>query len=319
MQVFLSTLSQMGYLFSLILIGYVLVRAKILPDSAAGILSKLEAWLFVPALSFASFSQNFRVATLRPAATILLFSLSVMALVLPLAFLLARLLTKDPYRRNLYTYGLLFANFGFAGNSIIQALHPEIFHLYLTYTIVLNVLIYGWAMPVFLIGDGHEDHSVKARLKSFVNPIFIAMLAGIVFGLLEIPLPAFAQKMVTDCGSCMSPVAMLLTGMTVARYDLKKILSVKSVYALSALRLLGIPLLFLGLFTLLRTFFPALPSHLFILAVCALSMPLGLNSLVIPAAYGKDTSVGAGMALISHVLSVGTIPLVFALMDLLLL
>ena len=41
-------------------------------------------------------------------------------------------------------------------------------------------------------------------------------------------------------------------------------------------------------------------------------MPLGLNTVVVPAAYGKDTSVPAGMALVSHALSVVTIPLVFS-------
>ena len=40
-------------------------------------------------------------------------------------------------------------------------------------------------------------------------------------------------------------------------------------------------------------------------------MPLGLNTIVIPNAYGKDTTVASGMALISHVLSVISIPLIF--------
>ncbi len=315
MQVFLSTLSQMGYLFTLILIGYALAKGKIVPDSAPSILSKLETWLFVPALSFSSFIQKFTVATLRPAGTTLLFAAGMMALVIPLALLLGPVLTKDKYRRNLYTYGLVFANYGFMGNSVMAALYPDSFHLYVTFTLILSILLYGWAMPVLLIGDEHGDHSWKTRLKNFVNPMLIAILAGIVCGLLEVKLPAFATTLLTDCGKCMSPVAMLLTGMTVAKYDLKKILSVKSVYALSAIRLLGIPLLFLGLFAAVKHFFPELPSYVYILATCSLSMPMGLYSLVIPAAYGKDTSIGAGMALISHVLAVGTIPLIFALMS----
>ena len=47
MTVFFSTLEQMAFLFSLMLFGYILVRAKILDGSAAGVLSKLESWLFV--------------------------------------------------------------------------------------------------------------------------------------------------------------------------------------------------------------------------------------------------------------------------------
>jgi predicted permease len=42
-------------------------------------------------------------------------------------------------------------------------------------------------------------------------------------------------------------------------------------------------------------------------------MPLGLNTVVIPAAYGRDTSVAAGMALVSHVFSLVTVPLMLML------
>ncbi len=38
---------------------------------------------------------------------------------------------------------------------------------------------------------------------------------------------------------------------------------------------------------------------------------LGLNTVVVPSAYGKDTSVASGMALVPHVASIVTIPLVF--------
>lgn len=44
-------------------------------------------------------------------------------------------------------------------------------------------------------------------------------------------------------------------------------------------------------------------------------MPLGLNTIVIPSAYGKDTSVAAGMAVISHLLAVVTIPVIFAIIN----
>lgn len=50
----------------------------------------------------------------------------------------------------------------------------------------------------------------------------------------------------------------------------------------------------------------------YICAVCSLAMPLGLNTIVIPSAQGKDTTVAAGMAVISYLLSVVTIPIVFS-------
>ena len=49
------------------------------------------------------------------------------------------------------------------------------------------------------------------------------------------------------------------------------------------------------------------------LTLCATAMPLGLNTVVFPAAYGGDTTPGASMALISHLMSIITIPIMFTL------
>ena len=85
-----------------------------------------------------------------------------------------------------------------------------------------------------------------------------------------------------------------------------------SVYIVSAVRLLAMPLVAVVLFIFLK-----LPYGLMLCTVCALAMPLGLNTIVIPNAYGKDTSVAASMALVSHLASIGTIPLVFMLFQML--
>ena len=105
---------------------------------------------------------------------------------------------------------------------------------------------------------------------------------------------------------------MLLTGMTVAKTDFLSMFKKTSVYIVSAVRLLAMPLVAVVLFIFLK-----LPYGLMLCTVCALAMPLGLNTIVIPNAYGKDTSVAASMALVSHLASIGTIPLVFMLFQML--
>ena len=311
MTVFSSTLTQMAFLFSLILLGYVLVRAKILDGSAASVLSKLESWLFVPALVLGTFISKFTVDILSTAGSLVLFSFAITVVIVPLSILIPRLCTKDAFKRNIYTYGLAFANFGFMGNAVVAALYPDIFFEYLIFVIPLWILIYLWGVPVLLIADNDSGKkSIKHRLKSFVNPMFICMIIGMLIGLSGLKLPAWTMSVITTCGDCMSPIAMLLTGMTVAKIDLKRVLTDKSIYAVTVIRLILIPLAAIGILSLLpisRTFF--------ICAICSLAMPLGLNTVVIPAAYGKDTSTASGMALISHFLSCITIPLIFMLME----
>ena len=42
MNLFLSTLSQMGFLLILMIVGFILVKSKVVPDSSTQIISKLE-------------------------------------------------------------------------------------------------------------------------------------------------------------------------------------------------------------------------------------------------------------------------------------
>lgn len=98
--------------------------------------------------------------------------------------------------------------------------------------------------------------------------------------------------------------------MCVAKIDIKRVLKIKSIYILSALRLLIIPSIFLLILLIFKIDYGV---SLCVLSV--LSMPLGLNSVVIPEAYGKDTSEASGMAIVSHLASALTISLMFALFN----
>ena len=308
MAIFTTTLSQMAFLFSLIVIGFILTKSKIVTTDAAGILAKLENNLFIPALVLNTFVQNFTVERLQSAWQVLLASIILLLVVIPLAIGVSKLMTKDQYIRNIYTYGLCFSNFGFMGNAVVSALFPDIFLEYLIFTLPLWMGIYLWGTPSLLMSDGSKQ-TLKSRLKSFTNPMFIAMLVGIILGLIGVNLPNWLNSVISSSANCMSPIAMLLTGITVANIDLVKTFKNGQIYLISLVRLLVFPLLFLVIFMFLP-----LPETLRTCAICSLAMPLGLNTIVIPSAYGKDTSAAAGMAIISHALSCITIPLVLFLL-----
>ena len=59
MEIFSATLSQMAYLFSLIVLGFVLAKLKVIPDNTASVIAKLENYIFIPALVLGTFMNNF--------------------------------------------------------------------------------------------------------------------------------------------------------------------------------------------------------------------------------------------------------------------
>ncbi len=310
MTVFIATLNQTAFLLLFILAGYVLSKWNFVPDNSQVVLSKLENTILIPALVLGTFMDNFTVQTIDEAWKLLLGSLVLAVVAIALSLLCVRFCSKDKYEQNIYTYGLCFSNFGFMGNAVVSALFPDVFLEYLIFTLPLWTLIYLWGVPVLLMGSGTEKQTFTQRAKSFVNPMFVCMLLGMLIGLMNIPVPQFVSSAVSTAGSCMSPIAMLLTGMTIAKFNLREVLKSKGVYLVSALRLIVFPFLFLA--TMLA--FP-MPETFAICAICSLSMPLGLNTIIIPSALGKDTKVASGMALVSHILSCLTIPVVFMIFE----
>ena len=309
MSVLSATVGQMMVLFSLILMGYVVAKMKVVPENSATVLSKLENNLFVPALVLGTFVENFTVEKLSTAWKLFLVSFVICIVMMFLAIAVAKCCSKDQYIRNIYTYGLAFSNFGFMGNAVVSAVFPDIFLEYLIFTMPLWTMIYMWGVPCLLIPSEEGKQTIKSRLKSFANPMFAAMIIGVVIGLSGIQLPNFLSTAVNVTGSCMSPIAMMLTGITIANMDVKKVLSIKSIYVVSIIRLLVFPLIFIGVFKLVP-----MSQNIVVCTICSLAMPLGLSTLVIPGGYGKDTSVAAGMAVVSHLLSAITIPVIFYIM-----
>lgn len=312
MELLAPTLSRMFFLFAFLFLGFLLAKIRFLPDNAAGVLSKLENALFLPALVLGTFLTQCTPERLGNSWKLFLGSFALAVVMIPIGLLCGRLCAKTPYLRKIYAYGLCFSNFGFMGNAVVEAIFPDIYFDYLLFVLPLWVCIYAWALPALLLpADGKR--TVKQRLRSFVNPMFICMVIGAAVGLTGWTVPKFATDVIDAAGSCMSPVAMILTGVTVAHIDVRAVLRRPGVYLATVLRLLVFPGVALAVF-----YFLPVSDTFYICAICSLAMPLGLSTIVIPAAYGMDTSDAAGMALVSHAASLVTIPIVFTVMQTLL-
>ena len=302
----------MGVLFIFIIIGFIVAKLKVVPENSGTVLSKLENNVFTPASVLGTFIAQFTVEKLSGSWQLVLAGTVVVLIGIPIAILVSRCVSKDSYVRKIYTYGLAFSNFGFMGNAVVESVYGDAVYMeYLIFVIPFWVAIYAWGVPALLMPSA-EGHGIKARLKNMANPMLIGVFVGMLIGILPFDMPEFITRAISMLGSCMGPVAMLLTGMAIAKIDLKEGFSRVSVYVISAIRLVALPLVTLAVIMLLPVSY-----SIKLCAVCATAMPLGLSTIVIPSAYGLDTKVASGMALVSHLLSCITIPVVFMLFDLL--
>jgi len=319
MEAFLSTLTPMATLFFCIAVGFVLKKANVFSDEAGKVMAKMETWIFFPALSFVTMVRYCTVDSLTTHATnVVLAGISV-AISMTIAIILSRVFVREKSpERGVYQYALTFANSGYVGDPIVLAMFGDaaLAH-YKLFCLPLSLVIYTWGISILTPGNSNKG-SVFKRL---LNPPTIAMLCGIVMGLLGLGnrMPAFLSSSLDSFKACMGPVAMLLAGVTIARYDFIGMLKKTKVYIATALRLVFIPAVLIAVLYGLKT----LAGHLFglsigndVLFLCffACATPLGLNTVVFPEAYGGNPETGASMAMISHTLCVISIPVLYAVM-----
>lgn len=316
MEVFNLTLTQMLTMFVLLFVGFLLRKKKILPENAYITLSKLETYALLPALNLHTFMNNCTIETFANNYTSMFYGLGVLALGMTIAYLLCGVFVRNSksspelaYQKNIYKYALTFGNHGFLGNFIVLGIWGSAtLFKYSMFTMLVSIICTGWGMYILIPKDSQKGSLLKNISKGIITPPMIAMVIGIIFGLCNLTqyVPKFAMTVLSNASSCMGPVAMLLAGVVIGGYDFKELLKNKKVYIASALRLIAIPALMLTFLKLIGA-----PEQIQIFALVAFAAPLGLNTIVYPAAYGGDTKTGASMTMISSTFSVITIPLMY--------
>lgn len=307
MQVFSATLNQMFVLFTFMALGYFLNFKGILPLNTSVALSRLETNVLVPCLVFNTFYKYCTVENISQKWSYIVYGVAITVVSIVIGVFLSKLFSKDDYLRKIYTYSFAVANFSFMGNAVVLGIFGEdVLFDYMIFTLPLCLYVYSFGTASLIPKD--KTKSGKFSLKVFLNPICISMLLGALAGLTALPIPKFLITAISSAGACMSPLAMILTGFVVANFSIKKLATIKRIYLASFLRLIVLPILFVFALKLVGA-----SETIVMLALCATAMPLGLNTVVFPAAYGGDTTPGASMALISHLLSIITIPVMFAI------
>ncbi len=308
LETFIATLNPMLVMFLCILIGYGLRKFNLAPENTGTVLSKVENYVFMPAQVLVTFMTYCTVESLAANYRYSLYSILCIAVSMSMGIPLSKVISRDGKNRGVYAYALVFANFGFLGNSLVpQILGQEYLYPYLLFTLPVNTWAFLWGMNRMVPPEGEKGNP----LKRLLNPVIIGLFTGAILGLTGIAklVPQFLMDTLNNLSACMGPVAMILTGVIIGGFDLKELLSDKKVYIMTVLRLTVLPAILIAVLWLCGGDLPVMT-----MALVAFGAALGLNTVVIPAAYGRDTKPGAAMATISHAAAVISIPVMYALL-----
>ena len=303
-EIFSSVIFQIAVLFSFIFIGFTIRQGGFLPENSAEIFSKLENRILMPAVVINTFRTNCTVKNISEKWVFIAYSTGVLLFCIATGFVASRFLGKTEYLKKVYRYSISVSNFGFVGTAMVSGIYGaesmELFD-YLMFTLPLNLFTYSIGIA-WLVPNGHG----KFSMKNFVNPIFVSIFIGAILGLLPIPKFRLVTTIINSTAACMSPIAMILTGFVIGGYSFANLFGKWQTYVVAGIRLVFLPTVSVLVLKLFNA-----PQEAVVETLCANAMPLGLNTVIIPSAYGKSSDDGASIALVSQLTAVFTIPILF--------
>jgi len=205
---------------------------------------------------------------------------------------------KPAEKRAVLEFATMFSNQGNAGLPIIQLVFGSQGVFYTSFLLIpVRVLMWTLGVSLFVKQEG------KARWRTLlVNPSLLVVFAGLFILLTPFKLPQVFSTAITNIGNMTGPLSMMLIGASLADMNLREALD-KDAFLLSAVRLLGLPVLAM---LILR----ALPVEPMIWQVQAvlIAMPAASNTAILAEMYGRDHSFAAKCVFITTILSLITVP-----------
>ena len=284
-------------LFLLMAVGFVFGRLELLSDDALSQMSRILLYVVIPCIMVTAFEVERTAEVDRQ----LLASFAALAGTYALYILSSHLLFRGQpdAHRGILRFASIYGNVGFMGLPLIQlALGGAATMTAAMCLVVFNAVTFTHGMVLI----GGKD-SMSAR-KIVLNPGTLGFLAAISLYLTGWRLPGPVNSAVGYLGSLNTPLPMLIIGGQMAHTDLPAVFREKKLYAASAIKLAGLPVL-TALVLLPFRLDPVIYTALVILSGCPTA---GVTSLF-SQNMGKDAGLAARQITLSTLLCIITLPL----------
>ena len=283
-------------MFLLAGVGYLLFKAGKISGEGSRTLGNILIYVSLPAVIINGFLVE---RTPEHVSGILLSMAGALALIL-----VSVLISHFIFRHNpIGAFAAAFSNPGFFGIPlVIASLGREYVFYAACFIAFLNIGQWTYGVSRLTGQPLRQGFALKKLIRA---PFVIAITAGLVLFATQLPLPGILKDGLSAAAGLNTPLAMFTVGIYLAQTDLKKMLKDRSLYAVSAVRLLLIPMAALGILSLFPANLNGMKTVLLIAAAC----PVGSNVAVYAQLHGKDYPYAVETVVISTALSLATIPL----------
>lgn len=303
-------LQQMIVLFIFMMIGYFAAVKGILDEKTCKNLSWIIVNVANPAMIISGSIGKSSIGV-NKIIFILLLACALFALMIILSYIIAASFRVPEKQAGVYKVMLVFSNIGFMGFPLIKALYGAGALIYASpFMIVFNVLVYTWGIRAISGRSAGSGTDRNRWWKGIINIGVISCIISLIIALTGVKVPYIAATAIDSMSDATLPVSMLVIGASMRGMKLKDLVSDWKLLLFSALKLLVLPVIIL---LVLKLFI----HDDILLGICMimLATPAGSMTVMLSQQYDGDCELAAGGVVLTTLLSVITMPIVSAVIN----
>lgn len=284
------------------LVGFVIVKGKILKTEDSKVISKLIAYVCCPCTIVSSFLVEVTYDRVTGLALAFLLAVVWHAVVIGVVRILGNAMHLNGIERS----SIIYTNAGYLVIPIVYALLGADWVLYTMGFAIVQTVLY-WTHCSSMLS---ETKKINWK-KIFLNPNFIAIYVGVFMFVSGREFPTFLQSTISDFANVIGVIAMFVIGMLIGNQDLKALVTEKKIYSICGLRLIVLPLITVVVFVALELVIPHPDVHnILMIVLWAACAPVGTMVTQFAQIYNLDSEYAGKVNLLSVLLCVVTMPMI---------
>lgn len=294
-----TILRQTIIMLMLILTGVICSKTKVISQETNRDLSKFVLQVVNPIVIFTSYQMEYREELVRN--LLITFALSVFAFVIMIGAAYIFVRKKVDREADIERFSTIYSNCGFMGIPLMHALFGDEGVFYLTaFITVFNLIV--WTHGIILI-SGERD--MKRVVKVFYSPTIIAIVLGIITFFAQIKIPSVPMAALDFIADMNTPMAMLVSGVTIAGTNVIKLVRKPRVYYISLLKLIVVPAILVAVMSFLRV-----DERVKMTVIVAASAPPAAMCTLQCIRYNRNSLYASEIFAAGTILSVASLPIV---------
>ena len=305
MEISFLLFKQIAQFFIMIIMGYTLVKLKIVKSEDSKVLSMVCLYLIMPCVIINSFLIDFTPEKLKGLG----LAVGVAIVIHFVAWIFIKILGKVLNFNPVEKASVMYSN---AANMVILVAMSVLGDEWVLYSsaFVSVQLVLLWTHCKSMLSN-EKGFELK---KIYTNINLIAIFIGILLFITKIHIPSVLQGTLKSVGGTVAPISMIITGMIMAGAELKKVFSNGRIYLVLFFRMIFFPfIVFLIIYFTGITNVMDNGAMILLVTFIATITPTASSITQMAQVYGNNEQYAGAINIMTTIASIMTMPIMVAL------